>query len=240
MFRAIVYNTGMNIVSTKNSFFLSDTHYGHSNIVKYSKRPFASDREIAEDVIDKETIDAHDECLIANWNAMVKQGDDVYFLGDFAFKNVEKAASIRRRLNGTIFFIEGNHDQAAFKIRDRFAWYDSVKKVRVNDKEFFLSHYAHRVWLKSHHGCIHLYGHSHNSLPDDPNALSMDVGIDATAARLSGWPTGKTPPYGATKREDYRPISFDEVMQFMAKKDWKPIDHHGAREGEVGATGRSD
>lgn len=78
----------------------------------------------------------------------------------------------------------------------------------------WLSHYAHRVWRGSHRGVWHLYGHSHGSLADDPHALSMDVGVDVRG-------------YG------YWPLSFDEIREAMAQKDWRPVDHHGAESGET-------
>lgn len=199
------------------NWFIADTHFGHANIIKYSKRPFA-------------TVEEHDEALIKNWNDRVTPGDNVYHLGDFAFRNKASAEAIRRRLIGNVFFIEGNHDKTTRDIKHMFGWYEKVRSVRVGEQEIFLSHYAHRVWNKSHHGVWHLYGHSHNSLPDDPNSMSFDVGIDATAARLSGFATGDV--FEGTKPADYRPLSFDEVKAVMAKKTFKPIDHHGAREHE--------
>jgi calcineurin-like phosphoesterase family protein len=69
-----------------------------------------------------------------------------------------------------------------------------------------MCHYAMRVWNRSHRGAWMLYGHSHGSLPDDPGALSIDVGVDC---------------------HDYTPISHDDIGRIMAKKTWKPIDHHG-------------
>ena len=57
----------------KSTWFISDTHFSHANIVRYSKRPFTD-------------VETHDQVLIDNWNRHVGQGDDVYFLGDFAFK----------------------------------------------------------------------------------------------------------------------------------------------------------
>lgn len=52
----------------------------------------------------------------------------------------------------------------------------------------YLSHYAHVVWPGSHLGARHFYGHSHGNLEawrelHMPNALAMDVGIDAHPAR---------------------------------------------------------
>lgn len=200
----------------KDSWFVSDLHLGHDNIIQYGKRPFAN-------------IDEMNEALIENWNRVVKPGDDVYFLGDFSYKSRENTLALRQRLNGTVFFIEGNHDKAAHQIRDTFAWYKEVHKARVCGKDIFLSHYAHRVWNQSHHGVWHLYGHSHGSLPDDPNSLSFDAGIDNTAIRLMGSPlygTGELPDSGLNAK-DYRPLHFDEVAEVMSKKTFKPMDHHG-------------
>lgn len=124
----------------KSTWFISDTHFSHANIVRYSKRPFTD-------------VETHDQVLIDNWNRHVGQGDDVYFLGDFAFKFRDRAKEVRRKLHGAqIFFIEGNHDSAARQIRDSFAWFHSVKMVEVNGQPIWLSHYAHRVWMRSHHG----------------------------------------------------------------------------------------
>lgn len=201
----------------KSTWFIADTHFGHANIIRYSKRPFTD-------------VNEHDELLIQNWNTHVRTGDDVFHLGDFAYRNKASALGILKRLNGNVHLVEGNHDSAAHQIREHFAWYDKVKMIKVNNRRIFLSHYAHRVWEKSHHGTWHLYGHSHASLPDDPNSLSFDAGVDNTAIRL-GTPklygTGMIPDSGL-QPQDYRPIHFDEVAQGMSCKTFVPIDHHGS------------
>ncbi len=200
----------------KSTWFISDTHFSHANIVRFSKRPFAS-------------VEEHDEQLIANWNASIRPSDDVFFLGDLIFGKRDAALALRQRLNGHIHFIEGNHDSAAHSIRNTFAWYREVMMIKVNGRYVWLSHYAHRIWDKSHHGAWHLYGHSHHSLPDDPDSLSLDVGVDANAVRLSTpdvYGTGLIPEVGL-RRETYRPIHFDEVAELMSKKRFVPIDHHG-------------
>jgi len=148
------------------------------------------------------------EALIANWNAKVKQYDIVHLIGDFAFGTPEFALRIKRRLNGIIHLIKGNHEKPALAISNEFASVRDVSTVRVNGQTIFMSHYAHRVWDKSHHGVWHLYGHSHHSLPDDPTSLSFDVGING-----DGY--------------NYAPLSFDDVKRIMSKKTFVPKDHHG-------------
>jgi calcineurin-like phosphoesterase family protein len=173
-------------------WFTSDTHFGHTNIIKHCNRPFNSVEEM-------------DEQLIRYWNECVKPGDFVYHLGDFALVSREKTLEIFNRLNGIIHFIKGNHDDSAESIKKKFAWFKDVHMIKVYDQQIWLSHYAHRVWNKSHHGVWHLYGHSHGSLPCDNTSLSFDVGIDC---------------------HDYRPINFDTVTKIMKSKSYKPVDHH--------------
>lgn len=54
----------MNPSMGRHIWFTSDPHFGHANIIKYSRRPFASPVDM----------DAH---LIKNWNAVVKPDDVV-------------------------------------------------------------------------------------------------------------------------------------------------------------------
>lgn len=174
-------------------FFSGDTHFGHANIIKYSKRPFADAHEM-------------DTAMAFRWNSVVGSDDLVYFLGDFCFGKT--AADFKKYFNclsGRIVFIKGNHDRLAWEHRQSFyAYHDSYLEIRVNGQDITLCHYAMRVWNKSHYGAWHLYGHSHGSLPDDPNALSIDVGVDC---------------------HNFTPISFEQVAAIMAKKTFKPIDH---------------
>ena len=147
------------------TWFTSDTHFGHANVIKYSKRPFASAEEM-------------DAAMIANWNAVVGPQDPVYHLGDFAWGGTKFAEQIFRKLNGQKFIIWGNHDAAAWGIRKRFAGHWDTKMLQVEGKLLWLAHYAHRVWPQMHYGAIHLYGHSHGALATVMNAPCLDVGTD--------------------------------------------------------------
>lgn len=57
-------------------FFTADPHFGHTNIIRYENRPFASAEEM-------------DQELIRRWNETVSPEDTVYLLGDFSFYGKE-------------------------------------------------------------------------------------------------------------------------------------------------------
>jgi len=187
-------------------FFTSDTHYGHKNIIKYANRPYSSVSEMNEDMIKK-------------WNSVVSSEDIVYHIGDFAFTPYKEAAEILRSLNGSKVLIFGNHDKALRKEKDLYIHWRSagdLREITVPDPDaprgaqgIVLCHYAMRVWNKSYHGSWQLYGHSHGSLPDDPNSLSLDVGVDC-------W--------------NFTPVSYEQIKEKMKLKTFKPLDHHGANE----------
>jgi len=175
-----------------------------------------------------------DATIIQNINARVGRGDILYHLGDWSFRDAER---YRKRINcPNIHFIMGNHDKDRNAYERIFTTVRDLNKITIrrNDRkyEIVLCHYALRVWNKSHHGVWHLYGHSHNTLADDPNSLSFDAGIDAVAQRAIGmsredndlelWHDQLSP-------DDYRPISLDEVEALMGTKAYKPVDHHGNR-----------
>jgi calcineurin-like phosphoesterase family protein len=174
------------------AFFTADTHFGHRAILSCTHRPFASVEEM-------------DETLIERWNERVRPGDRVYHLGDFSVCRGLKTGEILDRLQGEIHLVWGNHDRPAYAIRERFASCHDYLQLTVARQFIVCFHYAMRVWNKSHRGAWHLYGHSHGTLPDDPHALSMDVGVDCN---------------------DFYPFTFDEVAQRIRPKDYRPVDHH--------------
>jgi calcineurin-like phosphoesterase family protein len=88
-------------------WFTSDTHLGHANIIKYCKRPFKS-------------LESMNNRIISNWNSRVKDGDMVFHLGDFCFRNSNdlRGEGVRlnadhwlSKLNGRIMVLKGNHDK---------------------------------------------------------------------------------------------------------------------------------
>lgn len=106
----------------------SDTHFGHENIIKYCKRPFLN----WEDMNEK---------LIENWNARVKPEDVVIHCGDFFMGQLSVIDSVLPRLNGTIIWVKGNHDQ---NNRMRFIQEKYQDKVLIAGPQFYL---RYRQWF---------------------------------------------------------------------------------------------
>jgi len=157
------------------------------------------------------SVEEMDEAMITNWNAVVKPGDLVYHLGDFSFANRDRTIKIAKRLAGQKFLVYGNHDKAMRRDREfneQWQWTRDLTQIEVEGQKITLCHFAMLTWNQSHRGAWNLHGHSHGNLTDDPNALRIDVGVDCF---------------------NYAPVSFEEVQAIMAKKTFKPIDHHGDR-----------
>jgi calcineurin-like phosphoesterase family protein len=128
--------------------------------------------------------------------------------GDVSLGPVQQTEELLHRLNGKIHLIKGNHETSALANKWRFEWVRDVYELYIPEHKqaIFMSHYAHRVWNKSHHGVWHLYGHSHGTLPDDPESNSFDCGVDC---------------------HNYAPLSYEEVAKIISKKTPKAKDHHG-------------
>lgn len=116
------------------------------------------------------------EVLIANWNRVVSPTDTVYHVGDFSFGKVEMAAAIRRRLNGHIVLILGNHDRNA-KVMKNVVGMDEVYEKRVIEHagaKLYLSHYPDF----SRHAQYHLYGHVHDQTPKEQPRWARNVSVE--------------------------------------------------------------
>lgn len=148
------------------TYFSSDLHFDHANVIKYDGRPFKNVEEM-------------NEVLIQNHNSVVSDEDDWYFLGDFSFSK-KRTEEFMNRLNGNKFFIKGNHDNhEMIKLYKKYGTYlGELAEVTINGQLIVLCHYSLLVWNKSHRGSYNLFGHSHHSLPKRDDALCLDMGIN--------------------------------------------------------------
>ena len=168
-------------------YFTADIHLGHKNILKHQpNRCFAS-------------LDEMDAALIDAINATVKRNDELWVLGDFAWK-AGMYGQYRQRINARqIHVVTGNHD--APSLAQYVSSMNPMVYQKFNGQKFHLSHYPHVSWRGRTHGSIHLYGHTHGSLEDRLNVLwpdrkAMDVGVDHAKRIL----------------DEFRPFSLEEVL----------------------------
>ena len=146
------------------TFFTSDTHWGHANIIRYCARPFDSVRDM-------------DEAMIANWNAVVGHDDVVWHLGDFALgADAKHVRSVFHRLKGIKRLVIGNHDRAETLDLPWAAKPTHLASVGIDGARVVMCHYGLRVWPGMRRKAISLYGHSHGRLPG--TSMSLDVGVD--------------------------------------------------------------
>lgn len=147
------------------TYFTADTHFGHTNVIRFCNRPFADAEEM-------------DAAMIANWNAVVGPKDDVFHLGDFAVRcDPKKMANIFRRLNGRKHLIIGNHDSGATIALPWSSQAAHYREISVEGQRVILFHYGQRVWNGMRYGALQFFGHSHGRLPGC--RASLDVGVDS-------------------------------------------------------------
>jgi calcineurin-like phosphoesterase family protein len=85
----------------RNIFVISDTHFGHKNILNFLN-------EDGSRVRDFSSVEEMDELIVENWNKTVKDDDIVYHLGDVYFGAGHQHL---KRLRGRKRLILGNHDE---------------------------------------------------------------------------------------------------------------------------------
>lgn len=146
------------------TFLISDTHFGHANILTFKKQngdPLRSFHNIVE----------HDEHLIEQWNKTVSPNDKVYHLGDVGFKNFTNLSLILNRLNGTKVLIKGNHDN--FKLSQYQQHFKDVRASHTLDK-FVLTHIPiHPESVGRWKANIH--GHLHDNSLNDSRYINISV-----------------------------------------------------------------
>jgi len=193
-------------------WFTSDLHLGHKNIAGPSVSNWKDGYR------DFDSVEQMDNEILGQINSLVAPEDTLYILGDISFKGNDTIKNYRNRIAcQDIIYIRGNHDKRS-SIVAAFGHCHEALEVDIEGVRFCLSHYAHRVWNKSHHGSIHLYGHSHGRLEYEPWGKSMDVGVDAAYAM----------------HEEYRPFALEEILKIMGKRTPKLIDHHGTSRDKAG------
>lgn len=182
-------------LDSEKLFFTSDTHFHHTNILEFCKRPWSN-------------IKTHDLALIQNWNKVVPEDGIVIHAGDLCMTaSTDYIRELVKQLNGTIHLVMGNHDYRNRMdrniIRNIFEnrVYDILEFSVQDYYNFIICHYPLLYW---HRGFHHLHGHIHSGLNSTASEvvpehfMRYDIGVD---------------------NNNYTPISLEELVSiFMEKK----------------------
>ena len=116
--------------NAEHTYFTSDTHFNHTNIIGFCNRPFKD-------------VEQMNETLIANWNSVIGQDDTVFHLGDFCLGGAAEWTKILDRLNGKIFLIMGNHDLKNIRqgFVQRFEHVAMQMHIEIGKQRIYLCHY---------------------------------------------------------------------------------------------------
>lgn len=85
-------------MESMKTWFTSDQHFGHMNIIEYCNRPYSSIDEMGLDVVER-------------YNRLVAPDDEVWFLGDVCMGKLAESLEYVGMMNGTKRLVPGNHDR---------------------------------------------------------------------------------------------------------------------------------
>ena len=188
------------------TWFTSDLHFGHANIIRYCSRPFAD-------------VDDMNRGLIERWNETVAADDLVWVLGDVAMGIITESLPLIRELNGDKRLLAGNHDrcwsghgQRSEEWIDRYldAGFTEIHQgentLTIGDQQVLACHFPYHGDSQDEaryvsnrpidHGDWLLHGHVHATWKQ--NGRMINVGVDV-------W--------------DYRPVSESDLAALIKDHD---------------------
>lgn len=215
-------------------FFTSDLHLNHSNILKFSDRPFKS-------------IEDMNQGLIENINSLVRKNDVLVVAGDFCWDRPQRHFD---RINcENIHFVLGSHDKHIKPgVHPKVKSVQDVLYIDLDGQAIVVSHCPYLRWEKSHYGSWNLFGHLHTrvhpiNLPETPPFEQPPTVWSRIVDLLKGEPKTSVQPQDTdfnriirtSKMIDvgvdghqYRPWSFEDLAEVMKYKPGYLL-HHGKR-----------
>ena len=158
-----------------NVFIISDTHFGHANILNFKQDDGSPLRSFS-------CVEEMDQHMIDRWNSVVRPQDHVYHLGDVAMK--QQSVATVGRCNGHKRLVRGNHD--IFRTKTYLQFFEEIYGIRVLDGMIFTHIPIHPESLGRFKANIH--GHVHNNVSQGhygPRYYNVSVeAIDYTPVSL--------------------------------------------------------
>lgn len=135
-------------MALRPDFVISDTHFGHKNIVQYQDRPYD-----------------HEVMMIKRWRSTVQASHTVLHLGDLFFSKQKGLArfteEIAPQLTGRKFLVLGNHDRHDFDYES--IGFTVLKPYQVKYQDFTVSFDHYPRLLHDNERRLHVHGHVHKN-----------------------------------------------------------------------------
>ena len=152
----------------------SDTHFGHTNIIRYCNRPFSAVEEM-------------DDVLLKNMQVRINEDDFLVHLGDVTLirkpwqpspAHVSRSIDVICQIPGRKILVAGNHDMPHMrKFYQQHGW------IVIDEFRFEHVLFTHVPRLKLPVGfSLNIHGHTHGNFsqeyPDFNSQSYIDVGVD--------------------------------------------------------------
>ena len=152
------------MLDPNNTFFISDFHFDHINIIKYCNRPF-------------KTVEEMNSVMLSNYNKVIKDSSTVYFVGDMSFgRGSHTAKWWLSQLRGKIVYIKGSHDHGIRPTNLNTCFNSTVLDTGIG--KVFIVHEPLQAPSDWKDWVIH--GHTHSPWLIDSFRKHVCVGVEAT------------------------------------------------------------
>lgn len=152
----------------RNIWIISDTHFNHHSVLDFENY---AGKKIRPEF---STIKEMNECIIDNWNAVVKEQDIIYHLGDVYFGAITEAQTIMKSLNGRKRLVVGNHDDIKLIIK-----YNLFQKITLwrmfPEYGVVLTHLPMDKQSLLGKDLINVHGHIHRNYPPTEKHRNVSV-----------------------------------------------------------------
>lgn len=190
-------------------YFTSDLHLGDEKVlISRSGRPFSNIEEM-------------NNTIIANINSVVGADDELWILGDFAFR-VDKVEvqKFRNRINcRNVHLVYGNHDQDYSQERI-FQSVQYYKELKTPYGIVVLFHYPIMEWYGASGGTIHLHGHIHS--PESYNEENARKYLKNRVLPYGHHPRDINLPLRiydvGVDANKYKPVSLEAIANYLKVK----------------------
>jgi calcineurin-like phosphoesterase family protein len=125
-------------------FIVTDTHFGHENVIKYENRP-----------------ENFNELIMKYWTEMVHPDDIVIHLGDVAFTTSDCWPDYIPKLPGRKILVKGNHDKKSWiwYMKNGFDFCCDTFSLRYYGKHILFTHIPVRYIPVTYD--LNIHGHVH-------------------------------------------------------------------------------